>query len=596
MRTRSLFPVEPLSQAKKFLRSEYGLSEKDYEVRDQYTSEHNGVTHIYLRQKVGDLEVINGDINLNFDRFGNLLSHGNSFHSEAKKERDHIDVSKFKFTSTPIHALSSLYEHINSSLTEGELEDVVLVPENHLVGGNTYSIRNVPATTDEVKAKQALIQDGEGNLVPVWELEVPMDDNWFVAHVKADYKDNTLLSLVDWVQEAEYTVFPLGINDPEEGDRKKLVDPHHPIASPLGWHDQGDQGDKFTDTAGNNVYALENIDDNASWKDEYRRSKGGKDLKFNYPLDLTKSPKEYTDAAVVNLFYWNNALHDLYYVYGFDEKAGNFQQNNFDRGGRGNDPVIAQAQDGSGTDNANFATPPDGRRPRMRMYVWDQSEPWRDGDLEGGIITHEYSHGLSIRLTGGPANSNCLGWGEAGGMGEGWGDAIATLFRQRKQFNRTQEFGMGEYANGGSAIRKYKYSTSFNTNPETYKTLNGPGYFGVHAIGATWAELLYEVYWNLVDEYGFSEDLLGHDLKYGNTLFLQLLLDGMKLQPCRPNFLDARDAIITADQVLTGGQNKCLIYKGFAKRGLGVNAKLIGSTPWGGGIRENGHDLPSECN
>ncbi len=64
------------------------------------------------------------------------------------------------------------------------------------------------------------------------------------------------------------------------------------------------------------------------------------------------------------------------------------------------------------------------------MYVWDTATPFRDGDLEAGIVIHEYSHGLSTRLTGGPADSGCLGWGEAGGMGEGWGDAIATIIRQ----------------------------------------------------------------------------------------------------------------------------------------------------------------------
>ena len=66
------------------------------------------------------------------------------------------------------------------------------------------------------------------------------------------------------------------------------------------------------------------------------------------------------------------------------------------------------------------ATPPDGTKPRMRMYVWSTSRPARDGDLEAGIVIHEYGHGISTRLTGGPANSGCLGFGEAGGMGEGW--------------------------------------------------------------------------------------------------------------------------------------------------------------------------------
>lgn len=116
----------------------------------------------------------------------------------------------------------------------------------------------------------------------------------------------------------------------------------------------------------------------------------------------------------------------MFYVYGFTEPAGNFQQFNYGRGGRGSDFVIANAQDGSGYNNANFMTPPDGRHGKMRMYIWSGSSPMRDGDLESGIIVHgwfelttEYAHGISTRLTGGPANSGCLGWGESGGMGEG---------------------------------------------------------------------------------------------------------------------------------------------------------------------------------
>lgn len=82
-------------------------------------------------------------------------------------------------------------------------------------------------------------------------------------------------------------------------------------------------------------------------------------------------------------------VHDLFYRYGFNEVAGNFQQNNHGKGGREGDPVIANAQDGSGYNNANFATPPDGQHGKMRMYVWDISNPWRDGDLESGIIVSD---------------------------------------------------------------------------------------------------------------------------------------------------------------------------------------------------------------
>lgn len=55
------------------------------------------------------------------------------------------------------------------------------------------------------------------------------------------------------------------------------------------------------------------------------------------------------------------------------------------------------------------------------MYLWTTDSPYPDGDFEAGIVIHELTHGLSTRLTGGPKNSGCLGWGEAGGMGEGWG-------------------------------------------------------------------------------------------------------------------------------------------------------------------------------
>lgn len=90
------------------------------------------------------------------------------------------------------------------------------------------------------------------------------------------------------------------------------------------------------------------------------------------------------------------------------------------------------------------------------MYVWDNTEPMRDGDFESGIIIHEYTHGVSNRLTGGPHDSNCLGWGEAGGMGEGWGDFVATIIRMNASHTREAEFGMGDWANGGEGIRNYK--------------------------------------------------------------------------------------------------------------------------------------------
>ncbi|KAH6585427.1 hypothetical protein BASA61_006828 [Batrachochytrium salamandrivorans] len=87
------------------------------------------------------------------------------------------------------------------------------------------------------------------------------------------------------------------------------------------------------------------------------------------------------------------------------------------------------------------------------------------------------------------------------------------------------------------------------------------------------AIMLFEVLWNLIDKLGFEPDFTKSKSGKGNTVFMQLLIDGMKLQPCNPNFIQARDAIIQADKNNNGGAHFCEIQKGFAARGLGTGAR-----------------------
>src|SRR6185436_9935389 len=176
--------------------------------------------------------------------------------------------------------------------------------------------------------------------------------------------------------------------------------------------------DADNETRGNNVDAA--TDKNGDDSPDLPRPQGvGAARVFDFPLDLTKAPSTYSDAAVVNLFYWNNFMHDKLYELGFTEAAGNFQVSNFGRGGVGGDPVFADAQDGGGTDNANFLALPDGFPGLMQMYVFTGPNPDRDGDLDAEIICHEYTHGLSSRLVGGGVGFFAL---QSGGMGEGWSD------------------------------------------------------------------------------------------------------------------------------------------------------------------------------
>jgi extracellular elastinolytic metalloproteinase len=128
--------------------------------------------------------------------------------------------------------------------------------------------------------------------------------------------------------------------------------------SPNGWLTGVDQG--TTDIKGYNVRAYLDAVSNNSSDGPGTAVSGGN---FNTIANLTETPSSATNrpVAVQNLFYLNNVIHDELFRYGFTTAAGNFS---------GNDPVLAEAQDGGGTDNANFSTPPDGSSPRMQMYLW----------------------------------------------------------------------------------------------------------------------------------------------------------------------------------------------------------------------------------
>ena len=112
-------------------------------------------------------------------------------------------------------------------------------------------------------------------------------------------------------------------------------------------------------------------------------------------------------------------------------------------------------------------------------------------------------------------------------------------------------------------------------------------------VGCFWASMLSEVCWGLVAAHGFTPDLDASWETGGTNLAAQLVLDGMKFQPCRPGFVDGRDAILAADKALTGGENRCTLWTAFAKRGLGTDARQGSSASKTDG--REGFALPSEC-
>jgi extracellular elastinolytic metalloproteinase len=132
-------------------------------------------------------------------------------------------------------------------------------------------------------------------------------------------------------------------------------------------------------------------------------------------------------------------------------------------------------------------------------------------------------------------------------------------------------------------------------NPNHYENLTSIPRDRVHSMGEVWSTMLYEVFWNMVEKSGFSNYIQETRKKAGNTRFIQLIVTAMKLQPCNPNFITARDAIIYADSITYSGMYNCEIWKGFAKRGLGVGAVGGRRGRTGGKRKTNSFEVPSHC-
>ena len=214
----------------------------------------------------------------------------------------------------------------------------------------------------------------------------------------------------------------------------------------------------------------------------------------------------------------------------------------------------------------------------------------RDGDFENGIIFHEYGHGLSNRLTGGPG-INCLSGQEQ--MGEGWSDYVAiTSFLDPDLDDPEGPRGMGPYAlfqpnRQGNGIRPRPYSRNMNIQPATYDSIKTNAWLTgslaqPHGIGHAWAAILWDMNWDLIDKHGFSGNIYLPWNAGGNNRAMQYMVDGLKLQGCGPTFVTGRAAIIAASNVLAGGVagevkgDSCTLWATFSRRGLGFSA--VGGT------------------
>lgn len=746
-----------LDKALDFIRqhqAEWGLQVADIldlQVSNAYQSNFKKASHIYFHQRYGGVPIHNAISSVHLDKDGNPFFATNRFILDISNK-----VNSLSPSVSPSQAVQSVAAHLG-------IASFVPVQKSFSRENNLYVFDKGDVSRVDIPVRLKYYHHEETDqLWLVWDVELDQLDGEDYWSIRVDALDGKVVDVSSFTVKcyvppgsyhshdvtcidrssvisskevklagfskmespamnndirATYHVFAYPIESPSHGARTFVQDQMNETASPFGWHDtNGQPGAEHTVTRGNNVNAWPARDNQNSANNQ---PNGGPNLIFDFPYRPDLEPEESLDFATVQLFYFNNVMHDIAYAYGFDEVSGNFQQNNYGRGGLANDHVIARAQQGANTgsvNNANFSTPADGGNGRMNMFVWNVNdsgllrvlEPQEiarkydtgfadfgprigttptigkvviardgtgqpnlgceslvnpesiqgniamvdrgscffiqkttraqaagaigliicnfensilnmaaggnfpnpdiptvllssgdcaairriideggevivslvsentsgprqiDGTIDNGIIAHEYGHGISNRLTGGPAAAGCLNNDEQ--MGEGWSDYFTLVTAVRPGDNGETPRGVGTFVmsqpNQGRGIRRFPYSTDMSINPLTYDDIIGTT--APHPLGEVWVAMLWDLYWAMVDKYGFDDDIIHGD--GGNNRAIRLVMDGMRLQACSPGFVDGRNAIIAADLMNYNGENECLIWEVFARRGLGFDA------------------------
>ena len=759
----------------------------DWIIESTCNSETTGIDNYFIKQRYKGIEIFRAVTNV-WLKQNEVIDIKNRFVSDISSK-----INSTIPTITAIEAVEKTFAHfkINSNIPISIIETI---------HSYKYKINNGDLIDDPIIAQLVFQEMKTGSLRLAWDLTFYNPEYSHLWSIRIDALNGTILEQNDLTvscsfkknikiennsnrfftlfkqafstvqsPSSSYTVIPFNYTSPDHSPFVAISSPDNSTASPYGWHDtNGIAGADYTVTRGNNVWARTNytgVTDSGiaasitNTANGYSPS-GGSSLTFNFPYaGKSVSAKNSIDASCTNLFYMNNVLHDLWYQYGFNEANGNYQQNNYGKGGTGSDFVYADAQAYSTAatpqlNNSNFTAPADGQKGIMNMYLWnipkaiqplnvtaptviagnysarqnsfspghvdlpiaplaiqsnlvvfndgtpdvgapDNSDACSgainasaingkivlirrsvattsggnpcnftvkvknaqtagakaviiannvdvldgsnnpidvpfgmsgsdatitipaisvskvvgdmlygqiaagttvnvklqlpsdyqpfvnsDGDFDNGVIAHEFGHGITIRLTGGPNNSSCLQ--NTDQAGEGWSDWFSLMLQMKPGDVGTTPLGIGTFVfnepTTGGGIRDYPYTTDMTINPMTYAYTNNYQYTDtngntqteIHGTGSVWATVLWDLAWAYVAKYGYDDN------KYtgtgGNNKVMRLVLDACKLQPCSPSFIDSRNALIAADQASTGGNNYCLIWEVFAKRGFGVNA------------------------
>ena len=399
------------------------------------------------------------------------------------------------------------------------------------------------------EAKLVLFPDSDGARL-AWRVRVAEQTFWTDWEVVVDAMDASILLRRNLTRYASARVLQAGFCSPHSEEfapaEHQLVSiPSSTPQSPNGWINA-----PGTTLAGNN----------STGHMFYLTEPGLSETTgiYDYPYNTTES-------ALVNVWWWANDAHDRFYAAGFNEAAGNFQVSNFGLGGLGGDPMKVVSWTMGGRNNAFTAVDADGTAGSINFF-WvacrfcgdHDGYPENGGERAAGfmrdVVVHEFAHGVSTRLVGGPANARCLTGVQSAGMGEGWSDLFAASFYDDPVMG-------GSFFEGNGWMRDLR-------NDLTYANLCGVGDRGcqVHDDGMIWGATL----WDL------RSSMIALDPAGGLTAFHRIVVKGLASTTCHPTFINARDAILSADTTLYGSSHHRVIWNVFASRQMGQGASSTG--------------------
>jgi hypothetical protein len=295
-------------------------------------------------QEVEGLTVYGAGVKATFDGDGNLVTLTDNL----------AMVSGFVAPAGIGHhdALDAALADVRPDLATG-LSEMGRSGKTVTFGGDSFFFSDPKVTSIAIAGPGGAL--GEGFLVEIWGNE----DNQ-LDHVVVDGAGRVV-----YVQNRTANESYLIFEEHPDAGVQTAGDSPDAIASPSGWLNPADSDQYPTHIKGNNANTYldtnaNNVADGPVTPNDGVVGYGTFDAVHELVAEPTVAANQ--AVAIQNLFYLNNRIHDVLYGHGFIPGTGNFQDS---------DPVLAEAQDGSGTNNANFSTPSDGTSPRMQMYLWD---------------------------------------------------------------------------------------------------------------------------------------------------------------------------------------------------------------------------------